>query len=123
MTSPLDGYDPDGPADDAALDALLFAADDAVLDTLNSATDLDEGCARIFAVSVTPDQAPVPYFLRIPASPPPSQPPSLVEAASRLPAHGPGADPRRKAAGPVDASAQHERAGVDEASATRQRRR
>ncbi|MGW2287049.1 hypothetical protein [Streptomyces phaeochromogenes] len=123
MTSPLDDYNPDGATDDAALDALLFAADDAVLDTLDSATDLDEGCARIFAASVTPDQAPVPYFLHTPTGPPPSQPPSLVEIASRLPAHGPGGDPRSRTAGPVDASAQHGRADIDEASATRQRRR
>lgn len=128
MTPSLSRHEPDGATDDAALDALLLAADQAVLDKLDEAVDLDEGRARIFLLSVTPDQEPVPYFLRpSTASPPPDRLP-LRRTPSDPPAREEGTRPSRGNAGPApdarsDISPRHDRARIDEASSTRQQPR
>lgn len=124
MTRPPYGHDPDGSADDAALDALLSTAEAVVLNQLDAAVDLDWGCAKIFAASITPDQDPIPYFLRTPASPSHTEPPPLVPASSQPPAHGPGSSPRTNETGPTSPASpgrapRHDRAPIDDESTTR----
>ncbi|MEE1798536.1 hypothetical protein PUR57_07570 [Streptomyces sp. JV176] len=111
-------------ADDMALDSLLFAAEEAVLDKLDAAVDLDEGRARIFAASLTPDQEPIPHFLRKPAEPSPTaQPPMphvarqqfVSEARSGSPANQEGVSATARS----HAVAQHDQASDGDVNAAR----
>lgn len=124
MTSPLYGSEPEGSADDAALDALLFASDEAVGRKLEDAVDLDEGRARIFAASVSPDQEPIPYSLRtaVDSNPPEQQP--LVPAFCQRSGQEVHSDTHEEMTGSPEVvrpeiAPQHDRARSDGESITR----